>query len=451
MFVYVKIKMSNGKKSKGVGFMFIFILEALISTLPYLVAYKNISPYIFSLKEYLIMEGTIVTTYCILKFIEPNLASIAIYILPIVFIYLNSKKLLTSIFLDIFICIMIIFTDSLVGMALVNFTDIKIEFNTLTYYIICLVILIAVYFLSKLIGIFFRKYRSSLKGIFKSKYAIIIYISLIITFGLFYFNINWNSSDRPGYLNSINSVIFVVYSLILVLVCFSVYLVIKKEEIYKINKIQLENLKEYTNSLEELYMDMRRFRHDYINILSTMNWYIKENDMESLADFFSKNIQPLDKQIKINNSKLGMLKNIRITEVKGIIASKLIRAQELGIDVDIEVLEEITNINIDIIDLIRSIGILLDNSIEAAIDSDEKHVGIAIIKKENSVVLIVDNTFKGEVKSISKLFKEGYSTKGDNRGLGLSNLKEIINNRKNILLDTFIENGKFVQVITVKN
>ena len=448
--MYITIKVLNVKKIKKEVVLMV-ILEALFSTLPYLVAYKNISPYVFSLKRYLTMEITIVIAYSILKFVEPNLASVAIYILPILFIYLNSRKLLISIFLDVFICILIIFTDSLIGVTISNFTSIKIEFNTLTYYMICLIILIAVYFLSKITGILFNKYKNNLIGILKSRYAIIIYISLVITFGLFYFNINWNTSNNPAYLNSINNVIFIFYSLILVLVCFSIYLVIKKEETYKMNKLQLENLKEYTNSLEELYMDMRKFRHDYINILSAMNWYIQENDMESLEKFFSKNIQPLDKQIKINNSKLGMLKNIRITEVKGIIASKLIRAQELGIDVNIEVMDEINYINIDIIDLIRSLGILLDNSIEAAINSEEKYVGIAIVPKENSVVLIVDNTFSGEIKSISKLFKEGYSTKGENRGLGLSNLKELLENKKNILLDTFVNNDKFVQVITIKN
>lgn len=35
--------------------------------------------------------------------------------------------------------------------------------------------------------------------------------------------------------------------------------------------------------------------------------------------------------------------------------------------------------------------------------------------------------------------------KGDNRGLGLSTLKELTDSNENVLLDTVIENGYFVQ------
>ena len=49
------------------------------------------------------------------------------------------------------------------------------------------------------------------------------------------------------------------------------------------------------------------------------------------------------------------------------------------------------------------------------------------------------------------LFKQGFSTKGENRGLGLSNLKEIIDKYKNVTLDTFIKNELFFQEITIKN
>lgn len=47
------------------------------------------------------------------------------------------------------------------------------------------------------------------------------------------------------------------------------------------------------------------------------------------------------------------------------------------------------------------------------------------------------------------LFKQGFSTKGENRGIGLSNLKEILNKYRNVTLDTFIKNKLFFQEITV--
>ena len=52
---------------------------------------------------------------------------------------------------------------------------------------------------------------------------------------------------------------------------------------------------------------------------------------------------------------------------------------------------------------------------------------------------------------IHELFEQGFSTKGDNRGLGLSTLKELTDSNENVLLDTVIENGYFVQKVEINN
>ena len=93
----------------------------------------------------------------------------------------------------------------------------------------------------------------------------------------------------------------------------------------------------------------------------------------------------------------------------------------------------------------------MDNAIEAALSSEEKRISLGLIKKNQSVMIIVSNSFFGNISSISMLFKQGFSTKGENRGLGLSNLKEIIDKYKNVTLDTFIKNELFFQEITIKN
>ena len=103
----------------------------------------------------------------------------------------------------------------------------------------------------------------------------------------------------------------------------------------------------------------------------------------------------------------------------------------------------------DIVDISRCLGILLDNAIEAALESDKKSMDIAIIKKNTSIIIVVANSYNGDIPVISKLFKEGFSTKGENRGLGLSNLKEIINKYNNVSLDTYIKEQKFYQELLV--
>jgi len=52
---------------------------------------------------------------------------------------------------------------------------------------------------------------------------------------------------------------------------------------------------------------------------------------------------------------------------------------------------------------------------------------------------------------VHTLFQENYSTKGKNRVLGLSNLKEITDATSNVLLDTTIDNNYFIQKVEILN
>lgn len=106
-----------------------------------------------------------------------------------------------------------------------------------------------------------------------------------------------------------------------------------------------------------------------------------------------------------------------------------------------------------IINLSRIIGILLDNAIEASEKiEDDPLIRIAFIKNEDdSVMFIIMNKCKPDMPRVHTLFQENYSTKGKNRGLGLSNLKEITDATSNVLLDTTIDNNYFIQKVEILN
>ncbi|WP_455822597.1 sensor histidine kinase [Clostridium butyricum] len=208
-------------------------------------------------------------------------------------------------------------------------------------------------------------------------------------------------------------------------------------------------MQEYTSNLEKLYTEMREFRHDYINILSSIIGYIENKDICGLEVYFNNKIIPLGKGIETNNFKIGHLKNVKILELKGILSSKLIRAQELGIDVFIDIMEDITRIDIDIVDLCRIVGILIDNAIESALISTNRSLKVAIVNKNKSTIIAIINSCPENTPPIYKLFEKGFSTKGRNRGLGLSNLKELISNYNNCSLDTIVEHGEFIQNLEI--
>lgn len=425
------------------------ILEAFLGSITYIIAYINIGPYKLKLKDFFLMEISILLSACLLNSLHKNLSSISVYAVPILFIYIKSKKIMESIMLQLIILITITVTDIIIGIIGLSLVSGKLAKFSPQHLLICFFIDLGLYFSSKLVGWLYKKYKCFVVENYKSKYAILIYVTLIITFFIFYMNMNWNASNQPEYLAKANSIGFITYFIILIFICSILMFSIKKDVNFKAKQIQFEQLQEYTNNLETLYMDMRKFRHDYINILSSISGFFEDNDIDGLEKYFNNHIYPLNNTMEKNNFKLGLLKNIKISEIKGLLSAKLIRAQELKLNVNIDIAEPISYIDMDIIDLVRSLGILLDNAIEAALKSNNKKVELGIIKKDFSVTILVINSCPKNIPPIGNLFKEGFSTKGENRGLGLSNLKSIINKSKNVFLDTYIQNEEFIQCLNI--
>lgn len=62
---------------------------------------------------------------------------------------------------------------------------------------------------------------------------------------------------------------------------------------------------------------------------------------------------------------------------------------------------------------------------------------------------MISNTCKEIEFPLSKLKKEGISTKGDNRGFGLAILSEIVDQLNGVYLETTYKNDQFTQVLTI--
>lgn len=211
-------------------------------------------------------------------------------------------------------------------------------------------------------------------------------------------------------------------------------------------------IEQYSNIIEEMYSETRRFKHDYINMLSPLKEYIDDSDLEGLREFFYNNIINLDKDIKWNNSNIDKLKYIKVTGLKAILSTKLIKAISMKIDIKVDIVEDILSVYMNIMDLCRIMGILMDNAIEAAGECEDAKICICIVNKNSYIVIVVQNNFFGKKPLIHKIYKEGFSTKGKGRGLGLYTVKDVINKKyDNVFLNTAIENNMFIQELWIKS
>ncbi|MBC1285767.1 sensor histidine kinase [Listeria booriae] len=317
-------------------------------------------------------------------------------------------------------------------------------------FITSFIFLVYAFIVLKIIDLILGKVRDDV--IFQGKYLLVAVILSSFTVGLFYIYIIQGSEGGAGFTDEklrANAIIFFVYTIILGIALTIIVKTAVKSAKLEAQALQMRQLQEYVGALEALQKDVRVFRHDYVNILSGINGFITNEDMDGLRVYFRTKVIPMNSDMEVNISKLATLHNLEVVELKGLFATKLIRAQELGVNAQVEVYKKIDQINMDSIDLCRAVGILLDNAIEAVMGTEDPTIRVAIIQKKDAIVLVFANNLPEDSPPVHQFFDEGFSTKGENRGLGLSTLKKTLKKYPNVSLDTKVTQLGFVQELEI--
>lgn len=214
-------------------------------------------------------------------------------------------------------------------------------------------------------------------------------------------------------------------------------------------QLQIHQLEKYSNHIEELYREVRGFRHDYSNLLTTLRLGIEDRDIDQISDIYETVLKDTSKRFRNRKYDVGRLMNIDNSALKSLLAAKFMQATENNVSVTLEVPEKIEPRGMDLADFITIVSILCDNAIEASLDIAVPTINIAFLNVNNKQVFIVENSIKEESLDISKVYSFGYSTKGSDRGIGLYNVMKIIDQYPNISLNTKSQNYKFSQVLEI--
>ena len=178
--------------------------------------------------------------------------------------------------------------------------------------------LILSYFVTYTLGFYFRKLIH--KFTFTRKLLIFIFIFVVSCAIIFIFN--FTSGEHLGYPPNvlvINSLLFIAYFLLTGVLLYFIVKTVNKESEEKRKVAEYENLKDYTQNIENLYQQMRSFRHDYLNILTTMDCYFEQNDYKGLDTYFHTKILSTRNQLTNSDVSLGTLGNLHVLELKSII------------------------------------------------------------------------------------------------------------------------------------
>ncbi len=206
----------------------------------------------------------------------------------------------------------------------------------------------------------------------------------------------------------------------------------------------------YIDEISKQNEEINQFRHDYLNILSSLESYLEEGDLQALTVYYQQTIQPTRTLFLENASKLSALQKIDHPAIRGIFMTKLLLAQEKGISVHLEMTGKIIfPKHVFDLNLIRILGILLDNAIEEVDALGKGELAVAFFQEKDTLVILIQNTVRNPVEPLYQLKKQGFSTKGKGRGYGLSTVDELMSQTSTLLLETTISQHLFVQKLTL--
>ncbi|GET12222.1 sensor histidine kinase [Ligilactobacillus agilis] len=218
-----------------------------------------------------------------------------------------------------------------------------------------------------------------------------------------------------------------------------------KRELAELRNFELKNLENYANDMEEAYQKLRRFRHDYLNILLSLDQAIKSGNLGLIRQTYDKVLAPSKAKINMDYYDFGKLNHIKTSAIKSILYNKFSYATHEGIKLEIEIIDDVKIQRTKLLDAVRIISILLDNAIEAALESNTPKLLVAYIKDANTERVIIENSIALERVELAPIFKEGYTSKSGDRGQGLATVKRLISHYPNVVLNTSSHDYKFTQ------
>ena len=250
--------------------------------------------------------------------------------------------------------------------------------------------------------------------------------------------------------NSFGSILATIVFICLLLIFFAMNakkVQVEREIALNQKKFEQEHLQTYTDEIVALYNEIRGFRHDYAGMLVSMQMAIDSKDLQEIDRIYNQVLVKANQKLRSDKYTYFDLNNIEDSALRSLIAQSIVYARNKDVEFTLEVKDIITRLSIDLLDLVRIMSVLLNNAVEGAAESYSKQMEVAVIKMDLETVIVIQNSCKITMTPSEDLFELGFSTKGRNRGIGLNNVKEILDKYENIILETEMEDSKFRQII----
>ena len=185
----------------------------------------------------------------------------------------------------------------------------------------------------------------------------------------------------------------------------------------RIAAYQRELMETHYKEVENMYRQIRGWRHDYRNHIQVMKSYAASDDMDAIKRYLDEldtDLSTVDVAIKTGNAMADAILNSKIS---------LARSRQIPVMVDAHIP---VALKMSELDLCVIIGNLFDNAIEANLPLPEEQRMIRVYMDMKNTQLYMSFT---NMTASKKRVKEGgrfRTTKGEGHGFGLVRVDDIV-------------------------
>ena len=188
----------------------------------------------------------------------------------------------------------------------------------------------------------------------------------------------------------------------------------------RVAAFQNDLITRHCDEVDNIYRKMRGWRHDYHNHIQTL--LALTEDPEALRKYLwelNDDLTTVDTVLKTGNVMVDAILNSKLS---------LIKSRDISVNAKATVPAQLA---ISEIDLCAILGNLLDNAFDAMNEGADfkrqKELMFGIYSKPGAVLICVDDTGSGiKSENLNRIFENGYSTKGEGRGVGLYQIKAMV-------------------------
>lgn len=205
-------------------------------------------------------------------------------------------------------------------------------------------------------------------------------------------------------------------------------------------RLELELQEIYGDMYSELIAEVRRKQHDFTNQLSAI--YSMHITAKSLEELIAKQREYGDVLLEKNRYE-KILTGCNNPILAGYLYYKCVTYEKDNVHVDYQVHVDKASCGLPLYEIIEMLGILLTNAEENyAADTKDKFISLIVQEGLDDFIIAVSNVAKKlTADEVEKMFEEGYSSKGKNRGIGLARVKELVSKSKAELVISNKENS----------